>query len=141
VGGLDRREQEGRMTVFTIETLSALSARLFERRCITNPARHDMEVDCRLAARALSNFATLRFRIGEMAERPLRSRARLSAVTCSTPRRMPNFEEAAVTFHDFTAYEREALHLLAGIRSTCWLMATAVAGGAMPVVILALLGY
>jgi hypothetical protein len=42
-----------------------------------------------------------------------------------------------VTFHDCTAYEREVLHLLAGIRLACWLMATAVAGGAVPFVILA----
>jgi hypothetical protein len=40
------------MTVFTIETLNALGARLFDHAdSITNPARHDMEVDCRLAAR------------------------------------------------------------------------------------------
>jgi hypothetical protein len=44
-----------------------------------------------------------------------------------------------VTFHDYTAYEREVLHLLASIRWACWLMATAVAGGAVPFVILALL--
>jgi hypothetical protein len=54
---------------------------------------------------------------------------------------MLNFEEAAVIFHDYTAYEREVLHLLASIRWACWLMATAVAGGAVPFVILALLGY
>jgi hypothetical protein len=30
-----------------------------------------MEVDCRLAARALSNFATLRFRVAEIAEAAL----------------------------------------------------------------------
>jgi hypothetical protein len=36
------------MTVFTIETLNALGARLFDHAdSITNPARHDMEVDCR----------------------------------------------------------------------------------------------
>jgi hypothetical protein len=57
------------MTVFTIETLNALGGRLFDHAdSITNPARHDMEVDCRLAARALSNFAILRFCIGEIAE-------------------------------------------------------------------------
>ena len=50
------------MTVFNMETLNALGARLFDHAdSITNPARHEMEVDCRLAARALSNFAT-RFR-------------------------------------------------------------------------------
>jgi hypothetical protein len=52
-----------------------------------------------------------------------------------------NFEEAAGTFYDYTAYEREVLHLLASIRWACCLMATAVAGGAVPFVILALLGY
>jgi hypothetical protein len=60
------------MTVFNIETLNALGARLFDHAdSITNPARHDMEVDCRLAARALSNFATLRFRVVEIAEAAL----------------------------------------------------------------------
>jgi hypothetical protein len=54
---------------------------------------------------------------------------------------MLNFEEAAVTFPDYTPYEREVLHLLASIRWACWLMATAVAGGAVPFVILALLGF
>ena len=53
------------MTVFNIDPLHALAARLFDHAdSITSPARHDMEVDCRLAARALSNFATLRFRVG-----------------------------------------------------------------------------
>jgi hypothetical protein len=42
------------MTVFNMETLNALGARLFDHAdSITNPARHEMEVDCRLAARAL----------------------------------------------------------------------------------------
>jgi hypothetical protein len=60
------------MTVFTIEALNALGARLFDHTdSITNPARHDMEVDCRLAARALSNFATPRFCIGEITEAAL----------------------------------------------------------------------
>ncbi len=60
------------MTALTIEALNALSARLFDHAdSITNPARHDMEVDCRLAARGLSNFATLRFCIGEIAEAAL----------------------------------------------------------------------
>jgi hypothetical protein len=54
---------------------------------------------------------------------------------------MLNYEEAAVSLHDYTPYEREVLHLLASIRSACWLMATAVAGGAVPFVILALLGF
>jgi hypothetical protein len=47
----------------------------------------------------------------------------------------------SVTLHDYTPYEREVLHLLASIRWACWLMATAVAGGAVPFVILALLGF
>jgi hypothetical protein len=60
------------MTVFTIETLNALGARLFDHAdSITNVARHDMEVDIRLAARACSNMASLRFRIGEIAEEAL----------------------------------------------------------------------
>jgi hypothetical protein len=38
------------MTVFTIETLNALGARLLDHAdSITNVARHDMEVDVRLA--------------------------------------------------------------------------------------------
>ena len=37
------------MTVFDYETLNALGARLFDHAdSITNPARHDMEVDVRL---------------------------------------------------------------------------------------------
>jgi hypothetical protein len=60
------------MTVFTVETLNALGTRLYDHAdSITNVARHDMEVDCRLAARALSNFATLRFRVAEIAEQAL----------------------------------------------------------------------
>jgi hypothetical protein len=54
---------------------------------------------------------------------------------------MQNCKEAAVTFHDYNAYEREVLHLLGSIRWACWLTATAVAGGAVPFVILALLGF
>jgi hypothetical protein len=54
---------------------------------------------------------------------------------------MLNYEEAAVTLHDYTPYKREVLHLLASIRLACWLMVTAVAGGAVPFVILALLGF
>jgi hypothetical protein len=39
--------RRARITVFNIETLSALGARLFDHAdSITNPARHDMEVDC-----------------------------------------------------------------------------------------------
>jgi hypothetical protein len=57
------------MTVFTIETLNALGARLLDHAdSITNVARHDMEVDVRLAARVCSNMASLRFRIGEIAD-------------------------------------------------------------------------
>jgi hypothetical protein len=60
------------MTVFDYETLNALGARLFDHAdSITNPARHDMEVDCRLAARVCGNMATMRFRIGEIAEAAL----------------------------------------------------------------------
>ena len=36
-----------------------------------------------------------------------------------------------MTLHDYTPYECEVLHLLASIRWACWLMATAVAGGAV----------
>jgi hypothetical protein len=39
------------------------------------------------------------------------------------------------------AYEREVLHMLASIRLASWLMAAAVAGGAVPFSILALLGF
>jgi hypothetical protein len=46
-----------------------------------------------------------------------------------------------MTFHDYTPYERAVLHLLANIRLASWLMATAVAGGAVPFIILALLGF
>jgi hypothetical protein len=56
------------MTVFDIETLSALGARLYDHAdSITNVARHDMEQDIRLAGRAISNLATLRFRVAEIA--------------------------------------------------------------------------
>ena len=71
-GGPDHREQEGRMTVFNIETLNALGARLFDHAdSITNVVRHDMEVDVRLAARVCRNMATLRFRISEIAEQAM----------------------------------------------------------------------
>jgi hypothetical protein len=60
------------MTVFNIETLNALGARLFDHAdSITNPARHDIEVDCRLAARVCGNMASLRFRVGDIAEAAL----------------------------------------------------------------------
>lgn len=60
------------MTVFTIETLNALGARLFDHAdSITNVAAHEMELDLRLAARAVSNMATLLFRIAEIAEQAL----------------------------------------------------------------------
>jgi hypothetical protein len=64
--------EEGRMTLFNIETLNALGARLFDHAdSITNVARHDMETDVRLAARVCGNMATLRFRVSEIAEHPL----------------------------------------------------------------------
>jgi hypothetical protein len=48
------------------------AARLFDHAdSITNVVRHDMEVDCRLAARVCGNMATLRFRIMEIAEAAL----------------------------------------------------------------------
>ena len=60
------------MTVFDVEALNALGARLFDHAdSITNPARHDMEVDCRLAAPVCGNMASLRFRVGEIAEQAL----------------------------------------------------------------------
>jgi hypothetical protein len=60
------------MTVFSIETLNALGTRLFDHAdSITNPARHDIEVDCRLAARVCGDMASLRFRVGEIAEAAL----------------------------------------------------------------------
>jgi hypothetical protein len=39
---------------------------------------------------------------------------------------MLTFGEAAVTFQDYTPYEGAVLHLLAGVRAACWLMATGV---------------
>jgi hypothetical protein len=60
------------MTVFDYETLNALGARLYDHAdSITNVARHEMEVDIRLAARACSNLASLRFRVAEIAEAAL----------------------------------------------------------------------
>jgi hypothetical protein len=60
------------MTIFDYETLTKLGARLFDHAdSITNVTRHAMEVDVRLAARVCSNMATLRFRIGELAEAAL----------------------------------------------------------------------
>ena len=60
------------MTVLGYETLTKLGARLYDHGdSITNVARHDMEVDIRLAARVCSNMATLRFRVAEIAEHPL----------------------------------------------------------------------
>jgi hypothetical protein len=57
------------MTLFNVETLNALGARLFDHRdSVTNVAAREMEVDIRLAARVCSNFATLRLRIMEIAE-------------------------------------------------------------------------
>jgi hypothetical protein len=83
----------------------------------------------------------LRFLVGEIAGAALTQPAQLPGATCSTLWLTRNFKEAAVTFHDYTAYEREVLHELASIRWACWLMATAVAGGAVPFGILALLGF
>jgi hypothetical protein len=60
------------MTIFDYETLTRLAASLYDHGdSITNVAAHQMEIDIRLAARALSNFATLRFRIAEIAEQAL----------------------------------------------------------------------
>lgn len=60
------------MTVFTYETLTKLAASLYDHGdSITNVAAHQMEIDIRLAAKACSNFATLRFRIAEVAEMAL----------------------------------------------------------------------
>jgi hypothetical protein len=60
------------MTVFDYEMLTKLAASLYEHGdSITNVAAHQMEIDIRLAARAISNFATLRFRIAEIAEAAL----------------------------------------------------------------------
>jgi hypothetical protein len=60
------------MTIFNYGTLTQLATRLFDHAdSITNRTRHDMEADCRLAARAISNMATLRFRVAEIAEAAL----------------------------------------------------------------------
>jgi hypothetical protein len=61
------------MTVFTIETLAALAARLFDHsEDLAATLEFELVVsDVRLAARAISNMATLRFRIGEIAEAAL----------------------------------------------------------------------
>jgi hypothetical protein len=60
------------MSVFNIEALNALGARLYDHAdSITNVAAHEMEVDIRLAASVCSNVATLRFRVAEIAEAEL----------------------------------------------------------------------
>ena len=60
------------MTVFNYETLTQLAARLYDHGdSITNVAAHQMEIDIRLAARACSKFASLRFRVAEIAEMAL----------------------------------------------------------------------
>jgi hypothetical protein len=57
---------------FDIETLNALGARPFDHAdSIVNVAAHEMEMDIRQAARALALFATLKFRIAEIAEMAL----------------------------------------------------------------------
>lgn len=60
------------MTVFNIETLSALGARLFDHAdSIVNVAAHEMEGDLRLAARVCEKLSSLRFRIAEIASTAL----------------------------------------------------------------------
>jgi hypothetical protein len=55
-------------TTFDIESLSALSARLFGHAdSVTNVAAHEMEGDIRLAAKACDKLAGLRFRVAEIA--------------------------------------------------------------------------
>jgi hypothetical protein len=59
-------------TVFNAETLAALCARLHDHADgIVNVAAHEMETDIRQATRALALFATLKFRIAEIAEMAL----------------------------------------------------------------------
>lgn len=73
-GSSDDRKSEGRaVTMFTIEALNPLGARLFDHAdSITNVAADEMEIDIRLAPRVCSNLATLRFRIMAIAEAALR---------------------------------------------------------------------
>jgi hypothetical protein len=60
------------MTTFDYETLTKLGARLIDHAdSIMNVGAHQMEIDIRSAARAISNFATLQFRIAEIAEAAL----------------------------------------------------------------------
>ena len=55
-------------TTFGIESLNALSARLFDHADgITNITAHEMEVDIRLAAQACDKLAGLRFRVAKIA--------------------------------------------------------------------------
>jgi hypothetical protein len=70
------------MTVFNIETLTAFGARLFDHAdSITNPVRRDMEVDCRLAARAPRTSQHCDSASERSLRRPLRSRALLPGAT------------------------------------------------------------
>lgn len=56
------------MTVFTIETLNALGARLFDHAdSITNVAAHQMEQDLRAAARVCDWAAHVRFMLADLA--------------------------------------------------------------------------
>jgi hypothetical protein len=67
------------MTVFNIETLNALGHRLYDHAdylydhldSITIMAANGMQTDLRLAGGVCHNFATLRFRIMEIAEKSL----------------------------------------------------------------------
>jgi hypothetical protein len=62
----------GKTTKFNAENLAALCARLRDHAdSITNVAAHEMELDLRIAARALALFATLQFRVSEIAEMAL----------------------------------------------------------------------
>jgi hypothetical protein len=56
-------------TKFDAATLAALCTRLHDHAdSIVNVAAHEMEMDVRQAARAFALFATLKFRIAEIAE-------------------------------------------------------------------------
>jgi hypothetical protein len=52
----------------SVEALNELATRLFDHAdSITNPAARNIEVDMRLAARSITDFATLRFGITQAA--------------------------------------------------------------------------
>jgi hypothetical protein len=70
---------------FGISQRSASGSRFDHADSITNPAAHEMEIDIRLAARACSKFATLRFRVAEIAELALTQAQPPRGETCSTP--------------------------------------------------------